>query len=173
MIVGLESNSKIFTVSVQGLLELQVSNTPGNTHTYQISVFVQIIQASMFYIVLCRPGSTPPYLWITQQVLPSQYRTVPIIWACCLVYSLITWTGHHPSHPLLQFFVFIFKWTAYEHHHTVPNHRGGLKEGSEADMDLTACQMVKGQCEELKDWVCFSQCTADTSLRNSCLLLHQ
>lgn len=27
MIVGLESNSKIFTVSVHGLLELQVSNT--------------------------------------------------------------------------------------------------------------------------------------------------
>ena len=44
----------------------------------------------------------------------------------------------------------------------VANHKGGggLKEGSEADIDSTACQTVKGQCEELKDRVCFSQCAA-------------
>lgn len=39
MIVGLESNSKIFTVCVHGLLELQVSQT--QTHTQTIPVLVQ------------------------------------------------------------------------------------------------------------------------------------
>lgn len=107
------------------------------------------LSASLWYIFLCRPGSTPPYLWITQQALPSQYRTVQILWACCLVYSLTHEQGIIKATHCCSFILF-FQWTAYEHHHTVANHRGCLKEGSEADIDLTACQMVKGQCEELK-----------------------
>lgn len=155
MIVGLESNSKIFTVSVQGLLELQVSSTPSRTNRKNLYLFNIFFITVVFYLSLCRPDSTPPYSWITQRVPPSQYRTVQISWACCSAYSLTHEQGHHPSCPLLPlsffYFIFFFQWTAYEHHHTVPNHRGGLKEGSEADIDLTACQTVKGQCEELKD----------------------
>lgn len=110
MIVGLESNSKIFTVSVQGLLELQVSSTPSRTNRKNLYLFNIFFITVVFFLSLCRPDSTPPYSWITQRVPPSQYRTVQISWACCSAYSLTHEQGYHPSCPLLplSFFYFIF-----------------------------------------------------------------
>lgn len=52
MIVGLESNSKIFTVSVQGLLELQVSRAPRNTHTLNICFCENLSCINVIYIPL-------------------------------------------------------------------------------------------------------------------------
>lgn len=54
------------------------------------------------------------------------------------------------------------------------NHKGLLKERWMANIDFTAHQMVKGHCEELQSWVCFSQCTA-TSMGNldACCLTYE
>lgn len=72
--MGLESNSRIFTVAVQGLLELQVSAPPPPylaTLHHRRPVFPP------------RPGSTPPYSWTTLQAPPSPSRTAPTSWECC------------------------------------------------------------------------------------------
>lgn len=61
------------------------------TPKHKISLFVLSFSLHfvlcLCYTFLCRLGSTLPFLWIMQLVLPLQYRTVRISWACCLVYS--------------------------------------------------------------------------------------
>lgn len=56
MIVGLESNSKIFTVSVQGLLELQVSSTPSRTNRKNLYLFHIFFITVVFFLSLCKAG---------------------------------------------------------------------------------------------------------------------
>lgn len=56
MIVGLESNSKIFTVSVQGLLELQVSGTLRQTHASITYQYLWNLSASMFFFSFLQAG---------------------------------------------------------------------------------------------------------------------
>lgn len=152
MIVGLESNSKIFTVSVQGLLELQVSR-----HAHMKYQCLWTLSASLGCIFLRRRGSTPPYLWITQQAPPLQYRTVQILWACCLVYSLTHELGHRPIRPPPRSLTFSMDRLWAPPHSSEPQ---GRSEGRKWGWHSLDCwvSMVKGQCEELKD--CFSTCTA-------------
>lgn len=148
MIVGLESNSKIFTVSVQGLLELQVSSSQTQADTKHVCNH----SASIGMFFLRRLGSTPPYLWIMQQAPPSQYRTARISWACCSAYSL-TPQGliRVQIHPPLQFHQLNGQLTSTT---TQKRTTGEVWR----NFDLTACQTVRGQRKELKD--CFSQLTA-------------
>lgn len=133
MIVGLESNSKIFTVSVHGLLELQVNCTLLISATFCTSVKPHIVLS---------PAGWAVHLHICGQCSRRFHYNTEWFWfygnAARRIASHRNWSLSKPA-------TLIFSTDCLLAPPHSSDHKEGLREGSEADIDSTAwqCDSVK------------------------------